>query len=178
MNYSLLRKAWDMCSPNGELLPNLEQIFHAFFSTENFAGKFPLQSVWKWDFSAEKKVTKNRFLVTLIHQTHPWAPERTQKGSTCSSCKLRSYTAGLPDFSWCMMPKPEKCTKCIQNVPNGHKISQISIKYSKWPQNIYTFSNLRLSKIYPNWDFWFENNPSGNPATPHQISLHVNLHCS
>jgi hypothetical protein len=20
------------------------------------------------------------------------------------------------------------------------------------------------SKIYPNWDFWFENTPSGNPA--------------
>jgi hypothetical protein len=22
----------------------------------------------------------------------------------------------------------------------------------------------RLSKIYQNWDFWFENKPSGNPA--------------
>jgi hypothetical protein len=22
----------------------------------------------------------------------------------------------------------------------------------------------RPSKIYPNWDFWFENIPSGNPA--------------
>jgi hypothetical protein len=21
-----------------------------------------------------------------------------------------------------------------------------------------------LSKIYPNWDFWFENKPSGNPV--------------
>jgi hypothetical protein len=27
-----------------------------------------------------------------------------------------------------------------------------------------TFSNLRPSKIYPNWYFWFENKPSGNPA--------------
>jgi hypothetical protein len=25
-------------------------------------------------------------------------------------------------------------------------------------------SNLRPSKIYPNWDFWFENKPFGNPA--------------
>jgi hypothetical protein len=26
-----------------------------------------------------------------------------------------------------------------------------------------TFSNVRLSTFYPNWDFWFENTPSGNP---------------
>jgi hypothetical protein len=28
-------------------------------------------------------------------------------------CKMYSTTAaaGLPDFSWCMIPKPEKCTK-------------------------------------------------------------------
>jgi hypothetical protein len=28
--------------------------------------------------------------------------------------------------------------------------------------NIYF--NLRHTKIYPNWDFWFENKPSGNPV--------------
>jgi hypothetical protein len=27
-----------------------------------------------------------------------------------------------------------------------------------------TFSIPSHSKIYPNWDFWFENKPSGNPA--------------
>jgi hypothetical protein len=26
------------------------------------------------------------------------------------------------------------------------------------------FSIPRLSKVYPNWDFWFENRPSGNPG--------------
>jgi hypothetical protein len=26
------------------------------------------------------------------------------------------------------------------------------------------FSNLRPYKIYPNWDFWFENKPSDNPG--------------
>jgi hypothetical protein len=40
---------------------------------------------------------------------------------------------GLPDFSWYMIPKTEKCTKWIQNVPMDHKIFQISIKFSKWP---------------------------------------------
>jgi hypothetical protein len=38
-------------------------------------------------------------------------------------------------------------------------------KYSKWPENKTTFSNLGPSKIYPNWDFWFEKKPSGNPST-------------
>jgi hypothetical protein len=51
-----------------------------------------------------------------------------------------------------------KCTKWTQNVPNGHKISQMFIKYSK------LFSNLRPYKIYPNWDFWSENKLSGNPG--------------
>jgi hypothetical protein len=50
---------------------------------------------------------------------------------------------GLPDFSWCMIPKPGKMyqmntkyTKWTQNVPNGHtifqyvsKIFQMVIKY-------------------------------------------------
>jgi hypothetical protein len=33
-------------------------------------------------------------------------------------------------------------------------------------KSLATFSNLRPSKIYPNWDFWFENKPSGNPDLP------------
>jgi hypothetical protein len=33
----------------------------------------------------------------------------------------------------------------------------MAIKY------INIFLNLRPSKIYPNWNFWFENKPSGNP---------------
>jgi hypothetical protein len=46
---------------------------------------------------------------------------------------------GLPDFSWCMIPKLEKmykmyrmvtkCTEWSQNIPNIHKIFQMAIKY-------------------------------------------------
>jgi hypothetical protein len=39
----------------------------------------------------------------------------------------------LPDCSWHMIPKPEKCTKWTQNEHNVHKISQMSVKYSKCP---------------------------------------------
>jgi hypothetical protein len=31
-------------------------------------------------------------------------------------------------------------------------------------KNMPTFSIPKPFKIYPNWDFWFENKPSGNPA--------------
>jgi hypothetical protein len=31
-------------------------------------------------------------------------------------------------------------------------------------KNIPTTSIIGPSKIYPNWDFWFENTPSGNPV--------------
>jgi hypothetical protein len=51
-----------------------------------------------------------------------------------------------------------------QNLPNGHKIYQMAGKLIKWPQNRLTFSIARPSKICPNWDFWFENMPSGNPG--------------
>jgi hypothetical protein len=36
----------------------------------------------------------------------------------------------------------------------------MAIKYT----NMATSSIARPSKIYPNWDFWFENVPSGNPG--------------
>jgi hypothetical protein len=49
-----------------------------------------------------------------------------------------------------------KYTEWIQNIQNRRKIDQMVIKYTK----------TRHSKIYPNWDFWFENIPSGNPAEP------------
>jgi hypothetical protein len=52
---------------------------------------------------------------------------------------------------------------CTKRQQNGHKIFQMPVKNSQWPQNISTFSNLRSSKIYPNWYFGFENKPSGNP---------------
>jgi hypothetical protein len=46
-----------------------------------------------------------------------------------------------------------------ENKPNDHKIFQ---KLTKWPLNI-PYSIARPSKIYPIWDFWFENKASGNP---------------
>jgi hypothetical protein len=39
------------------------------------------------------------------------------------------FLPGLPDFCWYMIPKPEKCTKSTQNVPNVLKIFQMAIKY-------------------------------------------------
>jgi hypothetical protein len=37
-------------------------------------------------------------------------------------------------------------------------------KFTKWSQNIPTCSVARPSKIYPNWEFWFGNQLSGNPV--------------
>jgi hypothetical protein len=44
-----------------------------------------------------------------------------------------------------------KYTKCPEYIPNVHRIG------------IPNFSIPRPSNIYPNWYFWFENIPSGNP---------------
>jgi hypothetical protein len=40
----------------------------------------------------------------------------------------------------------------------------MAVNYSKCSLNLRTFFILRPSKIYPNWNFCFENKPSGNPA--------------
>jgi hypothetical protein len=71
---------------------------------------------------------------------------------------------GCQIFTGTWYQNRKKWTKWAPNVPNCHKISPMSAKYSKRPQNIFTFSNQRPSKIYPNWDFWFQNKPSGNPG--------------
>jgi hypothetical protein len=59
------------------------------------------------------------------------------------------------------------------------RINQITAKYTKWPQIVsngrqnrpnihkkyYTTSSIaRLFKMYPNWDFWSEYEPSDNPG--------------
>jgi hypothetical protein len=74
-----------------------------------------------------------------------------------------------------MIPKPGK------NTPDEHKMYQMVIKYpkcpyikySKWLYNVSTLSHLRPSKIYPNWDFWFENKPSGNPVSKYDKVFRV-----
>jgi hypothetical protein len=70
----------------------------------------------------------------------------------------------LPDFSWQNIPKRGKIYQITTIFPSGHKIFQMPVKYSKWPKYIPSFSILRPQKIYPNWDFGFENKPSGNPG--------------
>jgi hypothetical protein len=78
--------------------------------------------------------------------------------------KWHDESQGLPDFSWCNIPKRGK------NMPNSHKKYQMSTTYTKWPENkptgqknIPASSIASLSNIYPNYDFWFGNMPSGNP---------------
>jgi hypothetical protein len=40
----------------------------------------------------------------------------------------------------------------------------MAVKYTYWSLNRPTFIIARPSKIYPNWDFWFKNIPSGKPV--------------
>jgi hypothetical protein len=54
---------------------------------------------------------------------------------------------GLPYFSGNIIPIYHKL-----GIPNGHNTY------------IATFYIPRWSKIFPTWDFWYENTPSGNPG--------------
>jgi hypothetical protein len=56
-------------------------------------------------------------------------------------------------------------TKLPWTITNSHKIYQMAVQYTKWPWNIGTnIFHCKTLKIYPNWHFWFENIPSGNPG--------------
>jgi hypothetical protein len=80
--------------------------------------------------------------------------------------KIEKYKAGLPDFSWHNIPKRGKIYQTTKKLPNFHYVKmQNCPKKFKWPYNMQTFSIPRPPKIYPNWDFWFEKIPSGNPGT-------------
>jgi hypothetical protein len=65
----------------------------------------------------------------------------------------------------------ENIPKQPQNIPNGHKIYAIAVKYVDQVDIEFTniFFIARQSKISPNWDFWFENIPSGNPGASHEF---------
>jgi hypothetical protein len=57
----------------------------------------------------------------------------------------------------------EKYTNWPRNIPNGCKVEQVATKYA----------NIFHCKIYPNWDLWFENMPSGNPALFQELEWQV-----
>jgi hypothetical protein len=49
------------------------------------------------------------------------------------------------------------------------KIYQNDLKLNQMSINIPTSTPTRPSKIYPNLDFWLENEPSGNPGLEFEI---------
>jgi hypothetical protein len=64
------------------------------------------------------------------------------------------------------------------------KIHQITIKCTKWPENIQNDRKIdqiatkiptsSIAKNTPNWGFWFENIPSGNPGLHLQHAVEAN----
>jgi hypothetical protein len=71
-----------------------------------------------------------------------------------------THRQGCQIFLGTKYQNEEKYTKLPRTLPNVKK----TVKWTKCPYNIPSSSIARSSKIYPNWDFWFENKPSGNPA--------------
>jgi hypothetical protein len=50
----------------------------------------------------------------------------------------------------------------LRQYTGREEIYQMAVIYYKWAFNMPTYSTLRPSIIYPDWDIWFENKPSGN----------------
>jgi hypothetical protein len=56
-----------------------------------------------------------------------------EKNRRALSGQRKYFKSGLPDFSWYNIPTK---MKNVENIPNNLKIYQITLKYTKWPQNI------------------------------------------
>jgi hypothetical protein len=56
-----------------------------------------------------------------------------------------------------------KIYQITSKLPIAQKIYTMAVKYSTLSEYITTFFIPRSPKMYPNWDFWSEKKPSGNP---------------
>jgi hypothetical protein len=77
---------------------------------------------------------------------------------------MADFLAGFARFFVIQYTKAGKIYKLITKLQNAHKIYPMVAEYYKWQEYITAFSIPRSCKIYPNWDFWSEKKPSGNPA--------------
>jgi hypothetical protein len=96
------------------------------FSTFCFSPPIHSNGIKKW--MNHKRAAKSFF--------SPFSKEKKWSFITISAGTVenqwpRTYVGlGMPDFSWYNIPKREKYTNWPNNVLNGHKIYQITTKYT------------------------------------------------
>jgi hypothetical protein len=97
-------------------------------------------------------------------KSEKWS-EEMKNWTTTTATKVgqhkNGHSRGCQIFLLTTYQSSEKYRKTAINIPNSHinipkgrKIDQMAINYT---------STIQPCKIYPNWYFWFENIPSGNP---------------
>jgi hypothetical protein len=69
------------------------------------------------------------------HSSWALLSDKKKKGETLN----RKSEAGVPDFSWHNIPKRGDIYQMTATLPNGHKIYQLAVKYSKWPYQHFPF---------------------------------------
>jgi hypothetical protein len=100
--------------------------------------------------------TRPRGLIILMRFLSGWA--QAWKILGCIFPAFAESHSGLPDVSFLIFQNGGKYTKFPLN-------NQMAVKYTYLMTIGYTnFFNSKRFKIYPNWNFWFENRPSGNPG--------------
>jgi hypothetical protein len=67
-------------------------------------------------------------------------------------------------------------TKLPQTIPNYHKQDQMTIKYTQLSQTIPNgrkifHMTVKRTKMCPNYYFWYENIPYGNPGVEENLSV-------
>jgi hypothetical protein len=124
----------------------------SFYSTE------PRQAGRK----GEARSLRHDLHFSNLQQEFCWVDSLAAAAATFGWKKIKALQIRVARFFWYKIPKQEKIyqittnyTKCTRNITKDHKMDQVSIKYT----------NIFHCKTLPNLDFWFENKPSGNPAS-------------
>jgi hypothetical protein len=141
-------------------------LFHskALQNVPNFGLLVWKRTIWQpcWAVAAHKRLSLYEYS-WLFNLNMTWL------------CQMPSFVIRyrVARFFLVQLTKTGKHTKWSKTIPNSRKIFRIAVKWTKRTLNIPTFSIARPSKIDPNWDFWFENKPSGKRELMYKHSSNV-----
>jgi hypothetical protein len=113
---------------------------------------------------------KERKMFTVFLAWHPRLPLKLFLRQNNASQEIAAISCvnfvhqGCQIFLDKMYQNWAKIYQIATKLPKHHKMYQMGIIYSKWPKSKPKVFHSKALKISPNWDFWFENIPSGNPV--------------
>jgi hypothetical protein len=92
------------------------------------SGRTALQPLLYLHPSDDHWLTFTRFWTNTF-----WGQKKIPLQSKSLHFRTFHVRTGLLDFFWCNIPKRENVYQIDAHIPNGHKLNQMAINYTKYP---------------------------------------------